>query len=90
MNHLNLDYLESLYEQFKKSPESVELEWRRFFEGVDFSKDFTKGAGVSEKELDVYHLISAYRNYGHFEAFYVLNNTTFSVLNHAALAGRAC
>ena len=24
--------------------------------------------GLSEKELDVYHLISAYRNYGHFEA----------------------
>jgi 2-oxoglutarate dehydrogenase E1 component len=68
MNHLNLDYLESLYEQFKKSPESVELEWRRFFEGVDFSKDFAKGAGLSEKELDVYHLISAYRNYGHYEA----------------------
>lgn len=78
MNHMNLEYLESLYNQFKKSPESIELEWRRFFEGVDFAKDFkgpgasvggaVSGTGVSEKELDVYHLISAYRNYGHFEA----------------------
>lgn len=66
MNHMNLEYLESLYNQFKVSPESVGLEWKRFFEGVEFAKD---GAfGLSEKELDVYHLITAYRNYGHFEA----------------------
>lgn len=66
MNHMNLEYLESLYNQFKTSPESVGLEWKRFFEGVEFAKD---GAfGLSEKELDVYHLITAYRNYGHFEA----------------------
>ncbi|MGZ3691988.1 MAG: 2-oxoglutarate dehydrogenase E1 component, partial [Pseudobdellovibrio sp.] len=70
MNHMNLDlnleYLETLYNQIKTSPESVGTEWKRFFEGVDFGKD---GAfGLSEKELDVYHLITAYRNYGHFEA----------------------
>jgi 2-oxoglutarate dehydrogenase E1 component len=66
MNHANLEYLESLYNQFKTSPESVGVEWKRFFEGVEFAKD---GAfGLSEKELDVYHLITAYRNYGHFEA----------------------
>ena len=63
---LNLEYLESLYNQFKTSPESVGTEWKRFFEGVEFAKD---GAfGLSEKELDVYNLITAYRNYGHFEA----------------------
>jgi 2-oxoglutarate dehydrogenase E1 component len=63
---MNLEYLESLYNQFKSSPESVGMEWKRFFEGVEFAKD---GAfGLSEKELDVYHLITAYRNYGHFEA----------------------
>lgn len=66
MNHMNLEYLESLYNQFKTSPDSIGLEWKRFFEGVEFAKD---GAfGLSEKELHVYHLISAYRNYGHFEA----------------------
>src|SRR3989344_286970 len=67
MNHLNLDYLESLYSQFKTSPDSVGLEWKRFFEGVEFSKDLS-AVGVSEKELYVYNLISAYRNYGHYEA----------------------
>lgn len=66
MNHQNLEYLESLYSQFKTSPDSVGLEWKRFFEGVEFMKDGS--FGLSEKELDVYHLISAYRNYGHFEA----------------------
>ncbi|MBC7743287.1 MAG: 2-oxoglutarate dehydrogenase E1 component [Bdellovibrionaceae bacterium] len=66
MNHMNLDYLESLYNQYKTSPDSVGLEWKRFFEGVQFAQD---GAfGLSEKELQVYDLITAYRNYGHFEA----------------------
>lgn len=66
MNHQNLEYLESLYNQFKSSPDSVGMEWKRFFEGVDFGQD--GGLGLSEKELDVYNLISAYRNYGHYEA----------------------
>ena len=66
MNHQNLEYLESLYNQFKSSPESVGLEWKRFFEGVEFAQDGS--FGLSEKELDVYHLITAYRNYGHYEA----------------------
>ncbi len=68
MNHLNLEYLESLYHQFKNSPESVGMEWKRFFEGVEFANSKDGGFGLSEKELDVYHLISAYRNYGHYEA----------------------
>ena len=68
MNHLNLEYLESLYHQFKNSPESVGMEWRRFFEGVEFANSKDGAFGLSEKELDVYHLISAYRNYGHYEA----------------------
>ena len=66
MNHMNLEYLESLYNQFKSSPESVEPQWKSFFEGVDFAKDGV--FGFSEKELQVYNLISAYRNYGHYEA----------------------
>ena len=38
-----------------------------FFHGVDFSKDVGSDS-LSEKELNVYHLIQAYRNYGHLEA----------------------
>jgi 2-oxoglutarate dehydrogenase E1 component len=62
----NLAYIEELYQQFKTNPNSVTQDWKRFFEGVEFSQEGT--FGLSEKELDVYHLITAYRNYGHFEA----------------------
>ncbi len=66
MNRANLDYIENLYQQYKSNPDSVSTDWKKFFEGFDFA---TQGSmGLSEKELDVYHLISAYRNYGHFEA----------------------
>lgn len=65
-NRSNLEYIEGLYQQFKVNPQAVNLEWQRFFEGIEFAQDGS--FGLSEKELDVYHLISAYRNYGHFEA----------------------
>ena len=66
INHANLQYIESLYQDYQSNPDSVSLEWKRFFEGVDFAQNGS--LGLSEKELDVYHLIQAYRNYGHFEA----------------------
>jgi 2-oxoglutarate dehydrogenase E1 component len=62
----NLQYIEQLYAQFKADPNSVSTDWKRFFEGVEFAQD--GNLGLSEKELDVYQLINAYRNYGHFEA----------------------
>lgn len=85
----NADFIEQLYQQFKTNPNSVNPDWKLFFEGVDFGsarpvpvpKGLGSGAtsangastgtatsGINEKELDVYHLITAYRNYGHFEA----------------------
>lgn len=62
----NLDYIEELYQQYKANPSSVTSDWQKFFEGVEFAQDGSMG--LSEKELQVYELISAYRNYGHFEA----------------------
>ncbi len=66
INRANLAYIEELYQQYKIKPDSVAAEWKSFFEGVEFAQG--GGLGLSEKELDVYHLITAYRNYGHFEA----------------------
>jgi len=63
---MNLEYLESLYNQYKTSPDSVELEWKRFFEGAEFAKEGS--FGLSSSELEVYNLITAYRNHGHYEA----------------------
>lgn len=62
----NLEYVENLYEIYKSNPEKVDDTWQAFFAGIDFKQDL--GGGLSEKELDVYNLIQAYRDYGHFEA----------------------
>ena len=62
----NLEYIEQLYQQYKANPNSVGADWKLFFDGVEFAQDGS--LGLSEKELDVYNLINAYRNYGHFEA----------------------
>jgi 2-oxoglutarate dehydrogenase E1 component len=80
LNRPNLEYIEELYQKFRNSPESVDLEWRMFFEGVEFAQNAPQNlngdaalsgaisGSVSGKELDVYNLIRAYRDYGHFEA----------------------
>ncbi len=65
-NRNNLEYIEQLYAQYKTDPQSVTGDWKVFFDGVEFAQD--SNLGLSSKELDVYHLINAYRNYGHFEA----------------------
>lgn len=62
----NLEYIEQLYRDYQNNSDSVTVEWKRFFEGLEFAQ--SNVFGVSEKELDVYQLITAYRNYGHFEA----------------------
>jgi 2-oxoglutarate dehydrogenase E1 component len=67
-NRDNADFIESLWQQYKQNPSSVSQDWQRFFEGVEFSGVASFGRALSEKELQVYELINAYRNYGHFEA----------------------
>src|ERR1043165_8767389 len=41
-------YIENLYQQFKKNPSSVDVEWKKFFEGFDF-------AVANASEFDVLH-----------------------------------
>lgn len=65
-NRNNLEFIEGLYQQYKTKPESLTQDWRMFFEGMEFAQGAS--LGLSEKELNVYELINAYRNYGHFEA----------------------
>lgn len=67
INRSNLDYLEQLYSNFKANPDSVETQWKSFFEGMEFGQE-NKSGGMSDKELAVYQLIQAYRNEGHLEA----------------------
>ena len=63
-------YIESLYDQYKKDPESVGKEWRSFFSGFDFALSSEEGApALSDedlfKELMVFSLIDGYRRKGH-------------------------
>ena len=60
------DYIESLYSDFKVNPESIDVEWKKFFEGFDFAVSSTSnGTSISPKELQVFYLIEEYRRKGH-------------------------
>ncbi|MEP6948015.1 MAG: 2-oxoglutarate dehydrogenase E1 component [Ginsengibacter sp.] len=76
-------YIENLYKDFLKDPESVDVDMRKFFEGFDFALSNGNGNGKLknadvtaspipteqlQKELAVYQLILAYRNKGHLIA----------------------
>lgn len=76
-------YIEGLYNDFVKDPDSVDVDMRKFFEGFDFAVSHgaaatvaapTNGtatpvaAGMLDKEFGVYQLIQAYRKKGHLVA----------------------
>jgi len=72
-------YIESLYSDYTKSPETVDPEWKKFFEGFDFAigKGSANGAANGQsavssdqltRELSVYKLINGYRKRGHLIA----------------------
>lgn len=64
-------YINTMYEQYLKDPQSVEATWRAFFQGFEFSQNGNGSATTSEhapantKEFKVLSLIKAYRNRGH-------------------------
>lgn len=74
-------YIEELYRSFQNQPESIDPEYRKFFEGFDFARN-TSAASASRnsvpatpafssdlsKELGVYRLIEAYIRKGHLNA----------------------
>lgn len=77
-------YIESLYSEYVSNPESVDPEWKKFFEGFDFavSKASMNGSadagsetssepmssGQILKEFGVFRLIRSYRKRGHLVA----------------------
>ena len=77
-------YIESLYNDFVENPESVDPEYRKFFEGFDFAQnsglngkasaslpssgEAVAGSGNIQKEFAVFNLITAYRKVGHLVA----------------------
>nr|MBA3675531.1 2-oxoglutarate dehydrogenase E1 component [Chitinophagaceae bacterium] len=73
-------YIENLYEDFVKNPETVDPDIRKFFEGFDYALSQGNGqtvisipsklqeSGNLGKEFGVYQLIEAYRTKGHLIA----------------------
>lgn len=70
-------FIEKLYDDYLSNPETVDPEFRKFFQGFDFaiSKVNESGDGVGEisaerlqKELKVYQYIRAFRKRGHLLA----------------------
>jgi 2-oxoglutarate dehydrogenase E1 component len=62
------DKIKELYLQYLKDENSVEDNWRIFFEGVEFSQLQNKVASSNnfiDKEFKVINLINGYRNRGH-------------------------
>jgi len=64
----NVGYIEDLFQTFLQNPSAVDPDWRMFFEGIEFAKKVGGSGGFSGKELKVYDLIRAYRNFGHMKA----------------------
>ncbi|MGI9527187.1 MAG: 2-oxoglutarate dehydrogenase E1 component [Weeksellaceae bacterium] len=81
LNAVHAEFIEELYEKYKKYPDSVEPSWRTFFQGYDFGRESYNGYSVEEisqeqasevgipedvqKEFKVINLINAYRVRGH-------------------------
>jgi 2-oxoglutarate dehydrogenase E1 component len=72
-------YIEQLYREFTHSPEAIDPDLRKFFEGFDFAVSHaqesvapqvsvSKDTGDWKKELGVYRMILGYRNKGHLLA----------------------
>jgi 2-oxoglutarate dehydrogenase E1 component len=67
--------IDSLYEQYRQNPESVDVSWRRFFEGFEFQRSEFEmlpgvpseamSGGAMSKEFKVINLINGYRQRGH-------------------------
>lgn len=66
-------YIDGLYSDYQRNPESVEPSWRQFFKGLEFAQGQPQIAGDASgttsanlgKEFKVYRLIDAYRDRGH-------------------------
>ncbi|MCO5260883.1 MAG: 2-oxoglutarate dehydrogenase E1 component [Crocinitomicaceae bacterium] len=59
--------IDHLYKMYRQDPESVDIGWKRFFEGFEFSKtNYDEEVPENfQKELKVLNLINGYRSRGH-------------------------
>lgn len=69
VGNADVNAIDHLYKMYQQDPESVDVGWKKFFEGFEFAKtNYEEGGAVPEnyqKEFKVIDLINGYRNRGH-------------------------
>ncbi|NOQ25644.1 MAG: 2-oxoglutarate dehydrogenase E1 component, partial [Bacteroidales bacterium] len=64
-----IDSIDKLYSQYKSDPNSIDIQWQKFFEGFEFAQKHFPSSNDSGKVFDtefkVINLIEAYRKRGH-------------------------
>lgn len=69
VGNADVNAIDHLYKMYQQDPESVDIGWKKFFEGFDFAKtNFEDNGNIPEnfqKEFKVINLINGYRNRGH-------------------------
>ncbi|MBS1557942.1 MAG: 2-oxoglutarate dehydrogenase E1 component [Bacteroidetes bacterium] len=75
ISNADVSYIDQLYQNYKQNPDGVDITWRKFFEGYDFSSQrFGENGHSAEadahtiKETNVRSLIFAYRSFGHLKS----------------------
>ena len=73
----DITFIDSLYDNFRSNPDSVDESWQRFFQGFEFqSGSFgtagTSGEGITDAklraEINVFRIIQSFRSRGHLLA----------------------
>ena len=72
----DINYIDELYQSYQNDPGSIDISWRKFFEGFEFSQQRygQNGHAVAEegvtstKETRVRNLIHAFRSRGHLKS----------------------
>src|SRR4030095_2503625 len=67
----NPDYVEDLYRQYLRAPQTVGADWAHFFAGFEYGADGRPAAArpsQAERKLGVLNLIHSYRELGHLIA----------------------
>ena len=69
VGNADVNAIDHLYKMYQQDPESVDLGWKKFFEGFDFARtNFEDNGEIPEnfqKEFKVINLINGYRTRGH-------------------------
>lgn len=65
LSNAGSDAIEELYRQYKQDPESIDIGWRRFFQGFEFSGKIVPQSDMKPDEFKVIDLINEYRKRGH-------------------------